>query len=110
VAKKVASPELQRRMTTAIAMIGRGVNQSKPDMEDEGRRLLSLARVESEILLGRQFFTKEDLSSLANMLFDLDDEDYTADAVETNAEALARTRTAQPDKDGDIEDLEPDEL
>ncbi|QYW07650.1 hypothetical protein SEA_LIZZ_103 [Streptomyces phage Lizz] len=96
-AKKVASPELQARMRSAIAMIGRGVNQNKPEMELEGRRLLAVARIENEILIHAEFLRKEDLRPLASILFgtpddDLDDEDYTADAVETNAEALARSK------------------
>lgn len=76
-------------------MIGRGVNQGKPEMELEGRRLLAVARIENEILLGAKFLAKNDLRRLASILFgtsaddaDIDPDDYTTDAVETNAEAL----------------------
>jgi hypothetical protein len=114
-AKKVASPELQSRMRSAIAMIGRGVNQDKPEMEREGRRLLAVARVENEILLGGDFFTKSDIRNLAQMLFDPvnriadeddSEDDYTADAVETNAEALARF-SVSPDIPDDARDIAP---
>lgn len=111
-AKKVASPELQSRVQRAIAMIGRGVNQSKPEVELEGRRQLALARIENEMILGRAYLTKEDVQDLAKVLFatgnnadaDSDPEDYTADPTETNAEALARTPAPRIDADGDYDD------
>lgn len=87
-AMKVASPELQRRMQVAIAMIGRGVNQSKPDMEDEGRRLLALARIENEIELADTYITSEDRAKLAALLF-RDVTDDIPDDGETTAEVLA---------------------
>lgn len=87
-AMKVASPELQRRMQVAIAMIGRGVNQSKPDVENEGRRLLALARIENEIELADGFITSDDRSKLAALLF-RDVTDDIPDDGETSAEALA---------------------
>jgi hypothetical protein len=114
-AKKVASPALQSRMQRAIAMIGRGVNQGKPDMEAEGRRLLAVARVENEIMLGGSFFTKSDIRNLAGVLFDPvnriededDQEDYTADAVETNAEALARFAVGVKSVPDDAREIAP---
>lgn len=70
-AKKVASPGLQARMRRAIAMIGRGVNQSNSEMEEEGRRQLAVARTENEILLGMDHFTAEDVTTLASLLFEV---------------------------------------
>jgi|SRR5690349_3128395 len=90
---KAATPELHKRITSAASMIGRGVNQGKPEVELEGRRQSALAHIENQILLGRDLLTSAECQHLAELLFstndaDLDSEDYTADAVETNAEAL----------------------
>jgi hypothetical protein len=87
-AMKVASPELQRRMQVAIAMIGRGVNQSNKATELEGRRQLALARIENEILLGEDFLTPEDRTELASILFRVTTDEIPDDG-ETTAEALA---------------------
>jgi|SRR5690242_6636762 len=105
---KAANEELRSRINRAASMIGRGVNQKNPAIELEGRRQSALAHIENQILLGRAYFTKEDLISLSNLLFDVDEEDYTADAVETTAEALAasRTRVPVPDAEGEYEDDE----
>lgn len=96
-ATKFATDELQARMRRAVASIGRGTNQGKPEVELQGRRDLALVHIENQILLGRVYITSEDATRLAKLLFgtahiddDLDPEDYTADAVETNAEALAK--------------------
>lgn len=87
-AKKVATPELQSRMQRAIAMIGRGVNQDKPGMEREGRRLLAAARIENEIELGEDFLTAEDRTKLASILFRAETDEIPDDG-ETSSEALA---------------------
>lgn len=109
-AKKVATPELLSRTRRAIAAIGRGVNQQRPEVELEGRRQLALARVENEIVLGRVYFTKQDLQDLASKLFDVDDEDYTTDATTTNAEATNQIPipVPVPDAEGEYEDEEDD--
>lgn len=85
-AKKVATPKLQSRMQHAIAAIGRGVNQCKPDLELEGRRQLALARIENEIILGRTFLEDQDVQDLAKMLFDTDD---STDEIPDDARDLA---------------------
>lgn len=107
-AMRTATAELHKRITAAAAVIGRGVRYASPEMELEGRRLSAKAHIENQILLGRAYLSDEDVTELAKMLHELDDEDYTADAVETNAEALARTprNTLADDYD---EDLEGDE-
>lgn len=108
---KAATPEIQSRMRKAVAKIGRGANLKDPAIELEGRKDLAKLHIENQILLGRHLLTPDECVVLAKMLYKVDDpndpndEDYTADAVETNAEALARTA---PLKDDD--DLEPDEL
>lgn len=87
-AKKVATPELLSRTRHAIAAIGRGVNQGKPEVEREGRRQLALARIENEIMLGEQFLTSEDLTALAAILFRAETDEIPDDG-ETTAEAIA---------------------
>lgn len=113
-AMRTATVALHKRITAAAAIIGRGVRYNKPEMELEGRRLSAKAHIENQILLGRDFLTSEDAKHLAQLLFstndaDLDPEDYTTDAVETNAEALAKKRVPVPDADGDIDDEEYDD-
>jgi len=118
-AAKFATPELQTRMRKAVAAIGRGVNQSDPATELQGRKDLALVHIENQILLGRDLLTSADCQRLAELLFstnpaDLDADtadDYTADATETNAEALvkARAHKARIDEDGDIDDEYDDE-
>jgi hypothetical protein len=111
---RTANPELQKRITKAASMIGRGVNQDNPSIELEGRHQSALAHIENQILLGRHLLTTEEAKELAKLLFSNDadanqdvdtSDDYTADAVETNAEAL---RPIVPAYDFD-EDLEGDE-
>ena len=101
---KAATQELRSRINKAASMIGRGVNQNKPDVELEGRRQSALAHIENQILLGRHLLTSEEAEHLAKLLFSLEDnnEDYTADAVETNAEALSKQH--QPVTGGLAED------
>lgn len=109
---KAATPEIQSRMRKAVAKIGRGANLKDPAIELEGRKDLAKLHIENQILLGRHLLTPDECVVLAKMLYKVDDpndEDYTADAVETNAEALTRV-PGIPDADGDIEDVEPDEL
>lgn len=109
-ATKFATDELQARMRRAVASIGRGTNQHKPEVELQGRRDLALVHIENQILLGRHLLTSEECQRLAELLFSTNDDDYTADAVETNAEATApRTRQPVPDADGDWEDEEYDD-
>lgn len=107
---KVATTELRERMRRASANIAAGVRLSKPELELHGRSQSAAAHIENQILLGRDYLTSEECQHLAELLFSTqesgDDEGYTADAVETNAEALARTKRPTPDYD---EDLEGDE-
>lgn len=107
-AMRTATQELHKRITAAAAIIGRGVRYNKPEMELEGRRLSAKAHIENQIRLGRAFLSDEDVTDLAKLLHELDDEDYTADAVETTREALAPKRKPAPvpvpDADGDIDD------
>ena len=101
-ATKFATPELQSRMRRAVAAIGRGVNQERPEIELQGRKDLALVHIENQIRLGREYLTSTDIRSLAELLFGTEplastdtadaNEDYTADAVETTNEALARNR------------------
>lgn len=107
---KAATPELRSRINKAASMIGRGVNQDKPEVELEGRRQSALAHIENQILLGRHLLTSEECRHLAELLFstndsDLDDEDYTADAVETTKEALARSATPASYLEEDEDDI-----
>jgi hypothetical protein len=88
---KTANPELQKRITRAASMIGRGVNQANPTVELEGRRQSALAHIENQILLGRHLLTSDERAVLARLLFEDADDDYTADATTTNAEALQAT-------------------
>lgn len=95
---KAATQDLRSRINKAASMIGRGVNQQRPDVELEGRRQSALAHIENQILLGRHLLTSEEAKHLAELLFSIEDtanEDYTADAVETNAEALSNSNTHQ---------------
>src|SRR3546814_18931316 len=88
-----------------IAMIGRGVNQSKPDMEGEGRNQLAVANIENEILLGRHLLSAAERRKLSEMLLVLDAtataEDYTAAATETNAEAIQDRKSVAEGKRGE---------
>lgn len=112
-AVRFATPELQTRMRKAVAAIGRGVNHGDPSTELQGRKALALIHIENQILLGRHLLTSDERATLAKLLF-ADDEDadatqdpddYTADAVETNAEALNAPLHIDPYD----EDLEGDE-
>lgn len=85
---KFATQELQARVRRAIAAIGRGVNQAKPEVEHEGRRQLALAHIENQILLGEDFLTSEDRSAIAALLFRADVDEIPDDG-ETTKEALA---------------------
>lgn len=110
---KAATPELRSRINRAASMIGRGVNQERPEVELEGRRQSALAHIENQILLGRHLLTSEECRNLAELLFsteDPNDEDFTADAVETNAEAISkRSRQLTPDTPtGGLEEDEDD--
>lgn len=118
-AAKFATPELQTRMRKAVAAIGRGVNQANPSIELQGRKDLALVHIENQILLGRDYLTSADCQRLAELLFSTNSadtadtadtaDDYTADATETNSEALALTPKARIDEDGDIDDEYDDE-
>lgn len=115
-AAKFATPELQTRMRKAVAAIGRGVNQANPSIELQGRKDLALVHIENQILLGRDYLTSADCQRLAELLFSTNTadtadtaDDYTADATETNSEALALTPKARIDEDGDIDDEYDDE-
>ncbi|QAX93051.1 hypothetical protein SEA_GIBSON_105 [Streptomyces phage Gibson] len=122
-AMRTASAEIHKRITAAAAIIGRGVRYNKPEMELEGRRLSAKAHIENQILMGRVYLSADDCQELAKMLFSTEpideadlnwqeidaDDDYTADATETNSEALARTPKARIDEDGDIDDEYDDE-
>ncbi|QNR52051.1 hypothetical protein phiRKBJ001_109 [Streptomyces phage phiRKBJ001] len=114
---RTANAELQKRITSAASMIGRGVNQKKPEVELEGRHQSALAHIENQILLGREYLTSAEAKHLAQLLFSTEPtpdtdtdtdtdtpDDYTADPTETNAEALAYTPAIDYD-----EDLEGDE-
>lgn len=102
---KTATPELHQRMRKASANIGAGVRLNKPELELEGRRLSAKAHIENQILLGRAFLSDEDVTELAILLHELDDEDYTADAVETTNEVLGRATTPTPTLLDDEEDF-----
>lgn len=120
-AMRTASAEIHKRITAAAAIIGRGVRYNKPEMELEGRRLSAKAHIENQILMGRVYLSADDCQELAKMLFSTEPidepvntydtaDDYTADATETNSEALARTPKARIDEDGDIDDEYDDEV
>lgn len=107
---KIANPKLGERIRSASATIAAGVRLGQPGLELEGRRQSAIAHMENQILIGRDMLTERERRSMAALLIDIDDdEDYTADAVETNAEALAQTQSVNLRIDGD-EDLEPDEI
>lgn len=107
---KVATEQLRERMRRASANIAAGVRLEKPELELHGRTESAKAHIENQILLGRHYLTSEECQHLAELLFSTNDEDYTADAVETNGEAL-RLKLAPTTRllDPDDEDLEGDE-
>lgn len=105
---KTATPELHERMRRASANIAAGVRLAKPELELEGRRTSAIAHIENQIRLGRAFLTPADITLLARLLHDIDEEDYTADAVETTKEALARVPSEQMTT-ADLLDDEDDE-
>lgn len=111
---KAATPELRSRINRAASMIGRGVNQERPEVELEGRRQSALAHIENQILLGRHLLTAEEVKNLAKLLHGVEDnEDYTADAVETNAEALSNNKPVRqtvPDASEDYLEEDDDDI
>lgn len=78
---KTANPQLHKRITAAAATIGRGVRYDNDTMELEGRRESALAHIENQILLGRQYLAPEDITFLAKLLHQLDDEASAPDTV-----------------------------
>lgn len=111
---KTANPQLHKRMTAAAATIGRGVRYDNDTMELEGRRESALAHIENQILLGRQYLAPQDITFLAKLLHQLDDEASAPDHLpafpDTNDHSeLAHDEPALDEEDGWEEEEEEEE-